>query len=145
MIRDIDDDRVLERHLALIPVISQYDVIFMQEVVPETWDTIKEEMPNYLHFEGFESVFDQYFVTISIKKEFCAKIEQNQYIPFSGSMMGRGLLSVELTDKLDQKWTFMTSHLESTKVKAQTRNFVDGHRIQILIRDIEPAFSLKIL
>ena len=54
-------------------------------------------------------------MTISIKKEFCAKIEQNQYIPFAGSMMGRGLLWVQLVDKLDQKWTFMTSHLESTK------------------------------
>ena len=57
----------------------------------------------------------QYFVIISIKKEFCAKIEQNQYIPFRGSMMGRGLLWVQLLDNQGQKWTFMTSHLESTK------------------------------
>ena len=47
MIRDIDDDRVLERHLALIPVISQYDVIFMQEIIPESWQTIKANMQNY--------------------------------------------------------------------------------------------------
>ena len=67
----------------------------------------------------------QYFVTISIKKEFCAKIEQNQYIPFGGSMMGRGLLWVQLVDKLGQKWTFMTSHLESTK---GTANFVNLSR-----------------
>ena len=57
----------------------------------------------------------QYFVTISIKKEFCAKIEQNHYIPFTGSMMGRGLLLVQLVDQQGEKWTFMTSHLESTK------------------------------
>ena len=43
---------MLERHLALIPVISQFDVIFMQEVIPESWQTIKANMPNYLHFEG---------------------------------------------------------------------------------------------
>ena len=48
----LDEDRVLERHLALIPVISQFDVIFMQEVIPESWQTIKANMPNYLHFEG---------------------------------------------------------------------------------------------
>ena len=66
-------------------------------------------------FTVFERVEAQYFVTISIKKEFCSKIEQNQYIPFTGSMMGRGLLWVQLVDKLGQRWTFMTSHLESTK------------------------------
>ena len=62
-----------------------------------------------------KSVLDDYFVTISIKKEFCAKIENNEYIPFTGSIMGRGLLLVQLVDKLGKKWTFMTSHLESTK------------------------------
>ena len=55
MIHEIDDDRVLERHLALIPVISQYDVIFMQEVIPESWQTIKANMQNYLHFEGIST------------------------------------------------------------------------------------------
>ena len=54
-IPEIDDDRVLERHLALIPVISQYDVIFMQEVIPESWQTIKANMQNYLHFEGIST------------------------------------------------------------------------------------------
>ena len=56
-----------------------------------------------------------HFVTISIKKEFCAHIEKDEYIPFTGSLMGRGLLLIQLVDKLGQKWTFMTSHLESTK------------------------------
>ena len=51
----LDDDRVLERHLALIPVISQFDVIFMQEVIPESWQTIKANMQNYLHFEGIST------------------------------------------------------------------------------------------
>ena len=54
-IPEIDDDSVLERHLALIPVISQYDVIFMQEVIPESWQTIKANMQNYLHFEGIST------------------------------------------------------------------------------------------
>ena len=63
----------------------------------------------------WERLKAQYFVTILIKKEFCAKIEQNQYNPFRGSMMGRGLLWVQLVDHMGQKWTFMTSHLESTK------------------------------
>ena len=40
-------------------------------------------------------------------------------------MMGRGLLWVQLVDKLGQKWTFMTSHLESTK---GTANFVNLSR-----------------
>ena len=39
--------------------------------------------------------------------------------------MGRGLLWVQLVDKLGQKWTFMTSHLESTK---GTANFVNLSR-----------------
>ena len=69
----------------------------------------------------------QYFVTISIKKDFCAKIEQNQYIPFSGSMMGRGLLCVQLVNKLGEKWTFMTSHLESTKGTANLIGWSRGN------------------
>jgi len=44
-----------ERHEALIPVITQYDAIFMQEVILESWLTIKESMPNYLHFEGIST------------------------------------------------------------------------------------------
>jgi len=51
----LDEDRVLERHLALIPVISQFDVIFMQEVIPESWQAIKANMQNYLHFEGIST------------------------------------------------------------------------------------------
>ena len=47
----LDDQYVLERHLSLIPVISEYDVIFMQEVIPESWQAIKANMPNYLHFD----------------------------------------------------------------------------------------------
>ena len=41
-------------------------------------------------------------------------------------MMGRGLLWVQLVDKLGQKWTFMTSHLESTKGTAKFFNLSRG-------------------
>ena len=50
-----DDELVDERHDALIPVIAQYDAIFMQEVILESWLTIKAGMPNYLHFEGIST------------------------------------------------------------------------------------------
>ena len=51
----LDDELVIERHLELITVISQFDVIFMQEVIPQSWQAIKANMTNYLHFEGIST------------------------------------------------------------------------------------------
>ena len=48
----LDKELLPPRHLNLISTISQFDVIFLQEVVGETWDIVKTQLVDYEHLIG---------------------------------------------------------------------------------------------
>ena len=81
----LDGELVEIRHTNLVPIISQFDVIFLQEVVGQSLDIIKSQMVDYHHFVGRS--IDDYFVTISLHKDKFTHPSAT-YSPFEGSVMG---------------------------------------------------------
>ena len=48
----LDNDKIFERHLALMRIISNFDVIFTQEMVDDSWELIRSNLTNYHHYTG---------------------------------------------------------------------------------------------
>jgi hypothetical protein len=73
------------------------DVIFLQEVVPETINHLKSNLPKYnfavQQYERFMS--EAYFVCTLTKKE-TVKVLSQKEIPFENSVMMRTLLMIEV-------------------------------------------------
>jgi len=71
--------------------------VFLQEVVPETVDVLKTNLPKYhftvQHFSKFMS--EAYFVCTLTKKESVKVLSQAEE-PFANSVMMRTLLMVEV-------------------------------------------------
>jgi hypothetical protein len=73
------------------------DVIFLQEVVPETINHLKSNLPKYnfavQQYDRYMS--EAYFVCTLTKKE-TVKVLSQKEIPFENSVMMRTLLMVEV-------------------------------------------------
>lgn len=84
----LDQELLPMRHLNMVTTIAPFDVIFMQEVVGETWDIVKTQMPDHEHFIG--KTIDEYFVTVSLDRaKFTAdKVEYISFEKFNCSAMG---------------------------------------------------------
>uniref|UniRef100_T1IYM3 Tyrosyl-DNA phosphodiesterase 2 n=1 Tax=Strigamia maritima TaxID=126957 RepID=T1IYM3_STRMM len=92
------------------------DVVFFQEVIPETLSLIEKYLPAYDIFQGNDV---NYFVVILTKRS-TIKCSDHRVIPFATSVMYRNLLVVE--GKIsDIPLVLMTSHLESTKEHSDER------------------------
>jgi len=114
----LDTEFLFERTMGAIPVINDFDVIFLQEVVLESKEMIVANLPDFHHFTG--ASIPDYFVMILVRKSIAKEVKQT-YMPFSNSQMARGLLVTEVETFDFGNITFGTSHLESMKDYARAR------------------------
>jgi len=92
------------------------DIVFLQEVIPETLEYIKSKLSG---FEVIRGIQGDYFVATLLRWGRVYK-DASRLIPFTGSVMGRHLLHVEAhcgQVKLD----LLNTHLESTGEHAEER------------------------
>jgi hypothetical protein len=76
------------------------DVVFFQEMVPETFSYIEEKLPEYMCIAGNT---DGYF-TGALLRKFTVYYDSHKIIEHTGSQMMRNLLAVEVT--ITYKLTF---------------------------------------
>ena len=105
----LDKELLPPRHLNLVSTISKFDVVFMQEVVGETWDIVKTQLVDYEHYIG--KTIDEYFVSISVDKT-KLDVEKAEYNPFDCSFMA-------------MEWTLYWNRLEILAfVVRKAKNFI---------------------
>eukprot|EP00096_Caligus_rogercresseyi_P015372 TRINITY_DN7818_c0_g1_i1.p1 TRINITY_DN7818_c0_g1~~TRINITY_DN7818_c0_g1_i1.p1 ORF type:complete len:354 (-),score=61.99 TRINITY_DN7818_c0_g1_i1:95-1156(-) len=101
----------------------QVDIVFLQEVIPQTLTYFKEKLPNYLFIHGNEEGDDssslEYFTIICLRRSRIT-LDSFQVIPYEHSVMGRNLQLVEARFK-EYPLILLNTHLESTKEHASTR------------------------
>ncbi|CAF1431338.1 unnamed protein product [Adineta steineri] len=85
------------------------DAVFLQEVIPITFDLIRNLLPDYDSYAGNT---EGYFVVILTRRELF-KVYNFEIIPYPGTNMGRNLLIVYAMYKNSIEIDLMTSHHES--------------------------------
>lgn len=109
-----------ERTKAVIQTVLERnpDVVFFQEVIPETLAWLKAALDSkYLFGNGEEGA--GYFTAVLLKRSTVYR-DSIQVIEFPDTVMGRDLTLVE-ADIADNKFLFINTHLESTKDFASVR------------------------
>ena len=86
----LDGEGLFERTIEVIPILNNYDVIFLQEVVRDIKDILEPNLGNFHQFVG--GLTDSYFVMVLLKKSKFQTTEAS-YAPFLNSQMARGLLA----------------------------------------------------
>ena len=116
----LDDRNVDERTLAVCEKVRelQPDVLFIQEVIPQSWNTLTNCLTEYQHFRKDNLAY--YYHIISIHKDTLKMVGNGMFLNFPNSEMGRHLLAFqvqfgEITIHL------LSSHLESTLETAPER------------------------
>jgi len=116
----ISDRNLKERTMAVIQLIKarQVDIIFLQEVVPNSYDILQSQLSSeYLITEKkstSHSALKVYFTVILIKKEILT-LESITVKPFSNSLMMRDLTIADVRFINGIKLLLINSHLESGK------------------------------
>ena len=109
----LDHRNVQERTLAVCEKVQeiQPDVLFIQEVIPHSWNTLTSHLQNYEHFCKDSTSY--YYHIISVHKDTLKIVGDKKFLHFPGSEMGRHLLAcqVEFGTTLIN---LFSSHLEST-------------------------------
>jgi len=103
------------------------DIVFLQEVIPETLEYIQTKLSGY---ECIRGVQGDYFVATLLRWGRVYK-DSSRLVPFPGSVMGRHLLHVEAhcgQVKLD----LLNTHLESTGDHAEERKSQLKQSFQII-------------
>ncbi|XP_065344528.1 tyrosyl-DNA phosphodiesterase 2-like [Cloeon dipterum] len=97
------------------------DVVFLQEVVPETIDELKSNLQDYKFLvQDYEkNMSEAYFVATLLKKN-TVKVLEHIDRPFNNTVMMRGLLSTEIEIAGIKMW-LLNTHLESTANYKQAR------------------------
>ncbi|KAK7874296.1 hypothetical protein R5R35_007776 [Gryllus longicercus] len=106
----LDGHNLKRRTKAVCKIIfqEQPDVVFLQEVIPETFRYISEKLPEYMCIQGNNV---EYFTAVLLRR-FTIYYDSHNIIPFSGSRMGRNLIHVKAhVGKLNLH--FFNTHLES--------------------------------
>lgn len=121
----LDDKNIKERTLAVITHIqtSKCDVIFLQEVVSETYNLIHSNLSDdyYLTENKAESSEDQWYFTLILVKKFKMVIKNTYAINFPNSTMGRDLTIVDAKFNSGEKLMLLNTHLESMKQFSKER------------------------
>jgi len=92
------------------------DIVFLQEVIPETFSYIEQKLPDYLCIAAAQ---DNYFVATLLRKGrvYCDKIK---VIDYPGTRMYRSILAVKAhCGAVD--FDLLNTHLESTKEHSEER------------------------
>ncbi|CAB3359841.1 Hypothetical predicted protein [Cloeon dipterum] len=97
------------------------DVVFLQEVVPETIDELKSNLQDYKFLvQDYEkNMAEAYFVATLLKKN-TVKVLEHVDRPFNNTVMMRGLLITEIEVAGIKMW-LLNTHLESTANYKQAR------------------------
>jgi len=95
-------------------------VLFIQEVVPDSWNMLKSRLTEYQHFCSEDSWLYPYFHIISIHKDTLEVVGEENVTDFPGTEMGRHLLSCQVKFGKISLHLF-SSHLESTLEAAPER------------------------
>ena len=108
----LDPKKCNERTIAVCEKIREIkpDVLFFQEVIPMTWDTLTSYLTEYQHFCKSSQLC--YFHTISIRKDSLQLVGDIEVIDFPGTRMLRHLLHCQVKFHGLQIHLF-SSHLES--------------------------------
>ena len=109
----LDPKNGYERTLAVCEKVREIkpDVLFFQEVIPFSWNTLTNYLTEYQHICK-DSMF-HYFHTIAIHKDTLEMIGDERITDFPGTQMGRHLLSCQV--KFGKVLIhLLSSHLEST-------------------------------
>ena len=116
----LDDRNGHERTMAVCEKVRelQPDMLFIQEVIPHSWNTLINCLTEYQHFRKDNTVY--YYHIISIRRDTLKMVGDRKFMDFPGSEMGRHLLACqvqfgEITIDL------LSSHLESTLEEAPER------------------------
>ena len=118
----LDDRNGHERTLAVCEKVQeiQPDVLFIQEVIPQSWNTLTSHLKNYEHFCEDNAFYGYYFYMISVHKDTLKVVGDKKITDFPGSKMGRHLLSCQVQFGRTPIY-LLSSHLESTLKKAPER------------------------
>ncbi|KAK6641484.1 hypothetical protein RUM44_013196 [Polyplax serrata] len=107
----LDVHNLKRRTRAVIKLIEKHepDIIFLQEVIPESADYFESKLPEYKCIRGGE---DDYF-TMTLLRIFTIFYDNSCTVDFPDTQMGRNLLITEAhMGKL--KFKLLNTHLEST-------------------------------
>ncbi|XP_059481838.1 tyrosyl-DNA phosphodiesterase 2-like [Neocloeon triangulifer] len=111
----LDKRNLSPRTANLIKILTQEapDIVFLQEVVPETIDVLKSNLSKYQFVvQDYPNLSEAYFVTTLVKKD-TVKVLSQKDVSYSNTLMMRGLLSVEVEVANIKMW-LLNTHLEST-------------------------------
>ncbi|XP_065904352.1 tyrosyl-DNA phosphodiesterase 2-like isoform X2 [Dysidea avara] len=125
----LDPNKCYERTIAVCEKVREIkpDVLFFQEVIPMTWDTLTSYLTEYQHFCKSNQL--RYFHTISIHKDSLQLVGNAAVTDFPGTRMLRHLLHCQV--KFNGLLIHLfTSHLESMPEDAPERK-----------RQLQQAFS----
>ncbi|KAJ9588028.1 hypothetical protein L9F63_028160, partial [Diploptera punctata] len=95
---------------------EQPDIVFLQELIPETFSYIEDKLPEYMCIAGNT---DGYFIATLLRR-FTVYYDRHGIKPHPGSLMLRNMLIVEAHIG-PMKLQLVNTHLESTKDHASER------------------------
>ena len=118
----LDDRDGHKRTLAVCEKVQemQPDILFIQEVIPQSWNTLTSHLKNYEHFCKDNAFYSYYFHIISVHKDILKLIGDIKITDFPGSEMGRHLLSCQVQFGKIPIY-LLSSHLESILEEAPER------------------------
>ena len=113
----LDGHNLAERTSSVAKTLKErlVDVVFLQEVIPSTYEALKAELGSqYLMTECNASNPKDYFTAVLLKRD-TVRLESVQVLEYEGTLMMRDLTLVEA--KISGKdFLFLNTHLESTGV-----------------------------
>lgn len=111
----LDPKNLAERTKAVINVINTLkpDIVFLQEVVPESHVLIAKGCTNYNPI--FSSYRSTYYNAILLHKGHVKQVGESGTVPFKGSIMGRHYIYCDVSIRSNEPLRVITSHLESTR------------------------------
>jgi hypothetical protein len=71
------------------------DAVFLQEVIPMTFELIRDQLSDYELHSGSSEECNGYFVVILTRRD-TFKVEHSQILPLTNSKMGRNVLIVQV-------------------------------------------------
>ncbi|XP_067004499.1 tyrosyl-DNA phosphodiesterase 2 isoform X2 [Anabrus simplex] len=106
----LDEINLKRRTKAVCQIIFQEkpDIVFLQEVIPETFSYISDKLPEYMCIAGN---VEGYFSALMLRR-YTVYYDSHKIIQFPSSLMQRNLLCAEVHIG-PLKLQLMTSHLES--------------------------------
>jgi len=114
----LDQNNLKRRTRAVVKTLQEeaVDIVFLQEVIPETFSYLESKLPNY---ECVAAKQDNYFVATLLRKG-RVYMDKFKVVDFPGSTMYRHMLAVQAhCGKI--KMDLLNTHLESTTEHKEER------------------------